>query len=138
MMPKTKQLLYTLSLAGLLSVSVPVSGLAASACKGLTNNQCGKGCIWVDSYTTKAGNKVKGYCRTKPGASSASKDVKKTKEKSTEKATKLKEKTTKSAKDKQQNPKKATQQVKDKAKKSQEKATKKVKEKVKEKTKASK
>jgi len=46
-----------------------VSAYAASPCKGLSKTRCGtqSGCSWVDSYKTKSGTRVKGYCRAKPG-----------------------------------------------------------------------
>lgn len=41
----------------------------AADCKGLSKSKCQSNskCSWVDSYKTKAGKTVKGYCRAKPG-----------------------------------------------------------------------
>lgn len=50
-------------------IAVPAAH-AASECKGMEQSACEAAtdkCTWVDSYETKTGNKVKAYCRTKPG-----------------------------------------------------------------------
>ncbi|MCB1890092.1 MAG: hypothetical protein KDH20_20975 [Rhodocyclaceae bacterium] len=61
-----------LLLAAGLALAAPAS--AASACKGMEKGRCGgnASCTWVDSYTTKKGNKVDGYCRSKGGKKSTS------------------------------------------------------------------
>lgn len=89
---KTKIFLVMGLLVSLLFAMSPV--MAESACKGLAKNKCGSKCTWVDSYTTKTGNKVNGYCRTKPG-SSAKKNISKTKEKASDKSSKAKDKAAK-------------------------------------------
>ncbi len=47
---------------------------SAAACKGLSKSACGKNpsCSWVNSYRTKKGVTVEGYCRNKPGKASKS------------------------------------------------------------------
>ncbi|MCX7632490.1 MAG: hypothetical protein N2Z22_04060 [Turneriella sp.] len=53
---------------------------ADSPCKGLDESACKANdkCTWVSGYTQKDGDKVKAYCRAKPGQgdSAASKDKK--------------------------------------------------------------
>lgn len=84
MMKRNTKVFFSLGL--ILSLFLLASpSFAASACKGLSKAKCGSSCTWVDSYTTKTGNKVNGYCRTKPG-SSAKKDMSKAKEKASDKA----------------------------------------------------
>jgi hypothetical protein len=61
-------------LSRLIAIALLLSGLAigpagaASRCKGLAQSQCERAdhCTWVNSYTTKSGTKVSGYCRAKP------------------------------------------------------------------------
>ncbi|MCB1929535.1 MAG: hypothetical protein KDH17_16070 [Rhodocyclaceae bacterium] len=62
----------TLTAAGL---TLTAPSFAASSCKGLEKGRCGSSssCTWVDSYTTKKGNKVDAYCRSKGGDKSSSK-----------------------------------------------------------------
>ena len=58
---------------------------ADSACKGLGESECkgNESCTWVSGYSQKDGDKVKAYCRAKPGkGDSAEKKSKKKKEKS--------------------------------------------------------
>ncbi len=64
-----------------LSLALGTSAFAASACKELPKSRCAAkaGCSWVNSYTTKTGTKVKGYCRAKPGKGTSSGSVGKTK-----------------------------------------------------------
>jgi len=52
-----------------LGLILNTAAFGASSCKGLTKTKCsGKSsCSWVDSYKTKNGTRVKGYCRAKPG-----------------------------------------------------------------------
>jgi len=59
--------LFAALAATMLALS-PASG-AAGNCRGLEASRCAKdaGCTWVDSYTTKKGSKVNGYCRGKGG-----------------------------------------------------------------------
>lgn len=81
-MQGNKKVVFALGLVlSLLFAANPV--FAASSCKGLSKTKCGGSCTWVDSYTTKTGTKVNGYCRTKPGSSAkkASSEVKKPKPK---------------------------------------------------------
>ncbi len=57
---------------------------ADSACKGLGESECkgNENCTWVSGYAQKDGDKVKAYCRAKPGkGGSADKKSKKKKEK---------------------------------------------------------
>lgn len=111
---------------------------ADSACKGLGESEC-KGndnCTWVSGYSQKDGDKVKAYCRAKPGkGDSAEKKSKKKKEKSEEavksddtsdKADK-KEKKAKKKKEKKEKADKA--EVKDEKKEKKEKKNKKKKKK---------
>ncbi len=52
-----------------IALALSPAGHAASSCKGLDANRCAKdaSCTWVNSYTTKSGSKVSGYCRSKGG-----------------------------------------------------------------------
>lgn len=54
-----------LACAGLALMST--SALAAQECKGKDIKACGAStsCAWIDAYTTKGGNKVDAYCRSK-------------------------------------------------------------------------
>lgn len=63
-------------IAGVILASATLPSLAASACKGLQEQACGKTaeCSWVDPYTRKDGVQVAGHCRTKP-AKKDSQDV---------------------------------------------------------------
>lgn len=49
-----------------LAVSISVSAIAASQCKGLDVQACqsNTACGWVDSYTRKDGKEIKAFCRT--------------------------------------------------------------------------
>jgi len=51
------------------ALALSTASHAASGCKGLEASRCTKDatCTWVDGYTTKSGNKVNGYCRSKGG-----------------------------------------------------------------------
>lgn len=65
---------------------VLVSGAALHAdspCKGLGESECKSNdkCTWVSGYTQKDGDKVKAYCRAKPGQANADKSDKKSKRK---------------------------------------------------------
>ena len=53
--------LFVLSL-----VTAAPAAMAASPCKGLSQNACSanKACAWVAGYTRKDGAKVKDYCRS--------------------------------------------------------------------------
>jgi hypothetical protein len=48
-----------------LAALLPMSAMAASQCKGLTQTDCSgaEQCRWVDSYVRKDGREVDGYCR---------------------------------------------------------------------------
>ena len=56
-----------ISLSGvcLAALLLPVSVMASSQCKGLTQTDCAgaEQCRWVDSYVRKDGREVDGYCR---------------------------------------------------------------------------
>ena len=110
------------SLAVAVALAVGGSAQAESACKGLSKSQCGAGCTWVDSYKTKTGSKVSGYCRAKPGKAAGAAKQKATKAGEKAKA-KLKEKKPKAAA-------KAKSAGKDKAEKMKKKAKEKAKKKV--------
>lgn len=71
-------MILTLIVGLMMSTSV----MAASSCKGKSKNSCSTSCTWVDSYKTKTGSKVNGYCRAKPGKSSSSSASKSSKSKS--------------------------------------------------------
>ncbi len=114
---------------------------AESACKGLSKNKCGGGCTWVDSYKTKTGNKVSGYCRAKPGKAAAGAKQKATKSADKAKAqlkdrkAKVADKAKKKTKDKADKMKK---KVKEKAKSKADKAKKSAKDKAAKKLKSAK
>ena len=114
---KAKLVMSTLVLG--VGLAIGATAHAESACKGLSKGKCGTGCTWVDSYKTKTGNKVNGYCRTKPGKAGAAAAVK-------GKAAKASDKVKSSAKEKAAE---AKGKMKDKAKEKVEKAKGKVKEK---------
>ncbi len=70
--------MFRLIFAGIVALVVSLSGgtaVAASSCKGLSKSACGRNaaCSWVNSYTTKKGATVEGYCRAKPSKGAASK-----------------------------------------------------------------
>lgn len=118
---KAKLVMSTLVLG--VGLAMGASAHAESACKGLSKGKCGTGCTWVDSYKTKTGNTVNGYCRTKPGKAGAAAAVK-------GKAAKAGDKVKSGAKEKAA---KAKGDMKDKAKEKVEKAKGKMKDKAKEK-----
>ncbi len=70
--------MFRLIFAGIVVLALSLSGgsaVAASSCKGLEKSACGRNaaCSWVNSYTTKKGVTVEGYCRAKPSKGAASK-----------------------------------------------------------------
>ena len=56
---------------------------AKSQCQGLSEKECSSddSCTWVSGYEQKDGDKVKAYCRAKPGKGSEAKKDKKKKDK---------------------------------------------------------
>ena len=56
---------------------------AKSQCQGLSEKECSSddSCTWVSGYEQKDGDKVKAYCRAKPGKGSEGKKDKKKKDK---------------------------------------------------------
>lgn len=70
-------LIFTLALTLTASIS------ADSPCKGLSESECSSNdkCTWVSGYTQKDGDKVKAYCRAKPGYGDSGKSEKKAKKK---------------------------------------------------------
>jgi hypothetical protein len=56
----------TLVFSGTITLFSMTSAQAAE-CKALTQDNCAAsaGCAWIDSYKTKAGKTVNGYCRNK-------------------------------------------------------------------------
>lgn len=63
------------SLLFLSLVTAAPAAMAASPCKGLSQDSCSadKACAWVDGYTRKDGVKVKEYCRSSGQKSSGTK-----------------------------------------------------------------
>lgn len=53
-------------LLGGASLVASTAAFGATQCKGLEKTPCAAKttCHWIDSYTTKNGNKVDGYCRS--------------------------------------------------------------------------
>ncbi|HFC52900.1 MAG TPA: chromosome partitioning protein ParB [Gammaproteobacteria bacterium] len=71
--------------AFILALALSAPAVGASPCKGLTKGRCTAkaSCSWVDSYKTKNGTRVKGYCRSKPGKGSSATSGSKAKKVST-------------------------------------------------------
>lgn len=71
-----------------LAIALTGSVAADSACKGLDESSCKSKdiCTWVSGYEQKDGDKVKAYCRAKPGHGDGEKKGKKKKDKSDESA----------------------------------------------------
>ncbi len=69
MMKKMWMLSRTVVVAVVLGVVVTAPVQASSVCKGASRAKCAakSGCTWVESYKTKNGTRVSGYCRAKPG-----------------------------------------------------------------------
>jgi len=115
-------LVLTLGLSGLLGTSA----VQAAECKGMTKSKCESAdrCSWVNSYTTKKGNTVNGYCRSKPGKgskkSTSSKDTKE-KKATKEKSEKKDKKEEKAAKQQSEKKEKKTKEKKDKKDKTEKK-----------------
>ena len=100
---------------------------AQSACKGLSNSQCGgnQNCTWVSGFTRRDGVKVSSYCRAKGGGESkkSSQGKKSDLKKEAKKSDGKKESSGKSA-DKPENSSGTTKKPSDKANKSVEKTKK--------------
>ena len=59
-----------LSTGLLVGLMLSVGVAEAVECKGKSKSGCSSNsaCVWVDSYKTKTGSKVKAYCRKKGGS----------------------------------------------------------------------
>lgn len=69
-----------------LALGLTAGAFADSPCKGLSESECSSNgkCTWVSGYSQKDGDKVKAYCRAKPGYGDSEKKGKKKKDKSDE------------------------------------------------------
>ena len=109
-----------------LGLTLNTSAFGASSCKGLTKTKCSSksSCSWVDSYKTKTGTRVKGYCRAKPGKGAGASSGGKAK-KVTSKGKGLSNKVTGSSSSASKEMKKKSSKLKKTAKNSAEKSKKK-------------
>ncbi len=59
-------------------VTTPFSATQAAECKGMAQKACESSstCSWVNTYKTKAGKTVQGYCRNKSSKTSTQKKTK--------------------------------------------------------------
>lgn len=105
-------LIFTLAMALTGSIA------ADSACKGLEESDCKSKdiCTWVSGYEQKDGDKVKAYCRAKPGHGDGEKKGKKKKDKSDEAVKSDDKEEKKEKKEKKSKKKKEKKEDKDDAK----------------------
>jgi len=123
--------LIVMSHALILTVAFALTGsiAAKSQCQGLSESECSSNdsCTWVSGYEQKDGDKVKAYCRAKPGQGDGEKKGKKKKKDKSDDAVMDDEKAEKKEK-KSKKKKEKKEDDGDKAEKKEKKSKKKDKE----------